>query len=157
MICIGMSHSATFLTLIFLSACKEFPPASDPESTVEGLIIDAHTLSRLDGVFVGYKNPSLPDSVIFSQDPLPVSLAVGFLAIQISRNGSFQFDFAFSPTSLPLELMFVFKKGYHLRRFDQIRDTVHGLAGNTDFFCISLIGMGKVLLDVTMSLDGRVA
>jgi hypothetical protein len=133
---------------LLLSGCeKSTEPINDPTSQIKGVVTNEQKNELIDSVWVGFKNPNIPDSLIFIADSAsievlkdPEYLSPFTSPFLYSTDGKFQFGFAFaSKPPVNYELMFAFKPGYKLWRFNSLRDTVYHLNGNTDSIMIKML------------------
>ena len=111
------------LAMLQIEACKErdVPAPYDPSFVLSGRVLDSRTSAGIEGVTVGWRDPDIPDSVLFNADSLlPFSKQTVPLTSISSPGGSFTLYFypGVRDTSRYWYL-FAYKPGYRLWRFDR--------------------------------------
>ena len=116
---------------------------SDQSVTVRGTVLNSRTLQPVNGVIVGWKVHTFPDSILFKNGVVvPESLGIGYNVKAIAdtlASGGFVFQAFLMPMPpYPYEDMFAFKAGYLLWRFDSTRDNPVSISPLTDSLTIQL-------------------
>jgi hypothetical protein len=136
------------LISLYIFGCeKSTEPISDPTSQIKGTILVADSQEYLDSVWVGFKNPEIPDSLIFIGDSVsiealknPKYLSPFTSPFLYSTDGKFKFGFSFtSKPPVNYGLMFAYKPSFKLWRFNSNTDSVYHLQGNTDSLMIRIL------------------
>jgi hypothetical protein len=123
----------SFLFIPFLGCDKSTEPTNDPTATIIGSVISKENNEQLDSVLVGFKNPSIPDSLVFVGDSVLTGLSDSAVTYVYTLNGYFSFGWAFVPEP-PVKYvdMFAYKPGKKLWRFNPASDTIYQLISNID-------------------------
>lgn len=133
--------------LLFVGCDKSVEPIREYYSEIKGIVVVGNNTELLDSVLVGYKNLSIPDSLIFIGDSIsinilndPKNLSPFTAPFMFSVNGQFQFGFAFAAKPpIHYDQMFAYKPGKKLWRFDSNKDTVFHLNANLDSIMIRML------------------
>ncbi|MBN2364687.1 MAG: hypothetical protein JXL67_00865 [Calditrichaeota bacterium] len=130
-----------FLIFLFLLACRDLSdPLIDENFTVVGKVRSAQNGNLLNDIIIGFKNPAVPDSLLFDSDSLILDIQNSFLDISTSQNGDFRFDFFLAPEfPYSYQSMFAYKKGMKIWHFTPSVDTVYHIRKNRDSLNISLL------------------
>jgi len=141
----------TFLFMIvllsFVGCNKSVEPIREYYSEIKGVVVVGNNKELLDSVLVGFKNLSIPDSLIFIGDSISIdvlndskNLSPFMAPFVFSVKGQFQFGFAFAAKPpVHYEQMFAYKAGKKLWRFDSTKDTVFHLNANIDSIMIRML------------------
>jgi hypothetical protein len=126
-------------TLILIGCDNSTQPLTDQYAIVLGITVDPETNTSLDSVLVAYKHPDVEDSVVFVGDSVEANIPMSLLNRRYSSKGHFRFELFLSQIPpYPYELMFAYKSGYHVWRYDKTRDTVYHLSDHRDSLVIEL-------------------
>jgi len=138
-----MKPAKLFFLLLFtpfLGCDKSTDPTYDPTATIIGSVVSFENNETLDSVLIGFKNPSIPDSLIFVGDSVMTILPDSVATYVYTLNGYFSLGWAFVPEP-PVKYvdMFAYKPGKKLWRFNPAVDTVHQLISNIDSIKIRMV------------------
>lgn len=102
-------------------ACDTNQPASDQSFFLRGQVIDSVSGLPITAAIVGYRNPTVADSLVFVGDSVDFSNANGFLISKATDDhGEFEFVFFLAARDTAVyHLLFAYKSGFALWRFDQ--------------------------------------
>ena len=130
-----------FLLIGFSGCDKSTEPTNDPTALIIGSVVSKENNEKLDSVLVGFKNPSIPDSLIFFEDSIVTNLTDSIAAPYVyTLSGYFSFGWSFfSEPPVKYADMFAFKPGKKLWRFNPSTDTVYQLISNTDSLKIRMV------------------
>ena len=138
-----MRLTIILISLLFISysGCnKSVEPPSDPTAVILGDVVSKENSEQLDSVLVGFKNASIPDSLVFAGDSLLTNLTDSIATYVYTLNGYFSFGWAYySKPPVKYEDMFAYKPGKKLWRFNPNLDTVYQLISNTDSLKIRMV------------------
>lgn len=133
-----MRHDIIRLSLAGLTivmGCVESETTVDDQSFfIEGTVLDVSTSSPLGGVIVGFRNPSVPDTVVFRGDSVSLSNPYGIVDYKATDNtGAFRFElFLATRDTLRYRYMFAYKADYVLWRYDRTPVPVTQVNATTD-------------------------
>lgn len=120
---------------ILSSSCKnESVEISDQSYFLRGVVRDSTSSTPINGVTVGYRNPSVPDTVLFRGDSLNLAVPNAVLGIAISQGaGVFEYAWFLGNRDTTLyKFLFAYKRGYKFWRYDKHPVTVISLNSYTD-------------------------
>jgi hypothetical protein len=126
----GMKRHLLLMTAVIIlqDGCKEItvPPPGDPSFRISGAVIDSKTSAGIESVTVGWKNPSVPDNMLFSADSLlPYSRYTDALTTSTLPDGSFiLYSYPDIRDTSRYKYLFAFKPAYRLWRFNRQLDQV---------------------------------
>jgi hypothetical protein len=135
--------SVIFCLLVLLSiiiiSCKE-KVIIDQIYTLKGKVIDNSSGLPIEGVLVGIKNPSAPDSMIFLNDSINRKYPNGFVMVEkTDSNGKYNYGAFLGHRSTALyKEIFAFKLGYKLWRFQENIDQVEQVGELNDVLNIRI-------------------
>lgn len=106
---------------IFWLSCDTNQPASDQSFFLRGQVIDSVSGIPITAAVVGYRNPTVADSLIFVGDSVDFSNVNGFLVSKATdERGEFEFVFFLAARDTAVyHLLFAYKSGFTLWRYDQ--------------------------------------
>ncbi len=129
-----------FLVGITFSECENpSTPTYDPTATLLGSVVDQSSTLSLDSVLIGFKDPSLPDSLLTLERFSNVDSSITHGQLTLAVHGRFSFGFAFVPNPPTPENLFAIKTGYQLWRYSPARDEVVHISANTDSIQIRML------------------
>lgn len=101
--------------------CDTNQPASDQSFFLRGQVIDSVSGTPVAAAFVAYRNPTVSDSLIFVADSVDVTNANSLLVSKTTDDqGAFEFVFFLGARDTAVyNLLFVYKSGFELWRFDR--------------------------------------
>ena len=131
------------LLILMLGCDNSTSQITDPSSSLVGVVVNSQSGVLLDSVIIAYKHPNISDTLVFVGDSVLSNIPNSILAGVISFQGLFRFDFALAAMPpYPLQLMFAYKSGYDVWRYDKIQDTVYHLRPDLDSLVIRLVNNG---------------
>ncbi|MEX1139889.1 MAG: hypothetical protein WEB33_03700 [Bacteroidota bacterium] len=136
-----MTARLTITAACFLSlACDTNQPVSDQSFFLRGQVIDSVSGAPLADAVVGYRNPTVPDSLIFVHDSVDVAAPNSLLVAKTTdQQGSFEFVFFLSARDTAVySLLFVYKPGFTLWRYDRSPVSITASAEYVDEIVIRL-------------------
>jgi len=138
-----MKWNVSIIVMALVLGCEHATvPPTDQTTIVKGIVLDQQTLTPLDSVIIGWKQPGFPDSLLFPNGQFhPDSIVVGLNladAVMTNQKGEFALEAFLSPMPPhPYGDMFAFKKTYTLWRFSA-SETVLSINSFTDSIAIKL-------------------
>lgn len=124
----------------FWLCCDTNQPTDDQSFFLRGQVVNSASGAPISAAVVGYRNPTVPDSLIFLGDSVDVSNANSFLISKTTDDqGAFEFVFFLAARDTAVyRLLFAHKSGFALWRFDQTPVTVTASAEFVDRIIIPL-------------------
>ncbi len=135
-----------FSNLLLLSSIITFIGCDDTTSSIaqqfyslNGIVVTEEEEAPLDSVMVGFKNPGIPDSLIYINDSLVIANDDWIDYQTLTENGLFNFSFPYEE-DFPVVMidMFAYKPGKKLWVYTSWVDTLHHTIDNTDSIKIRL-------------------
>ena len=113
---------------------------------IKGTVVKDNNKEYLDSVFVFFKNPNIPDSLVFIGDSVikksiydPDKITLFPSAYTYSNQGIFQFDLVYKTISPKYyRQMFAYKRGLKLWKYDLTKDTVYHLNQSIDSIIVRM-------------------
>jgi hypothetical protein len=130
----------TFLIINIINiGCSDEPVLLNQNYSIKGVVTSAEQDSIIDSVMVGFKNPGIPDSMIYISDSLVIENTDWINYQTLTKNGLFSFSFQYEE-DFPVNLndMFAYKPGEKLWVYTSWVDTIHHILDNSDSIKIRL-------------------
>ncbi len=102
-------------------ACDTNQPASDQTFFLRGEVVDSTSGAPLADTFVGFRHPTIPDTLVFVGDSVDVT-DPNRLLISKTTDGQGGFEFTFflgARDTAVYNLLFAYKPGFELWRYDR--------------------------------------
>ena len=127
--------------LLVLSSCRDtIAPVRDQSYILRGSVIDTIVHKPVAGVYIGFRNPNVPDSTFFIGDSLKDLPPTGFRDWAITDSGGYfeiTWFLAARDTSL-YKYLVAYKSGYQLWRYDHAPISIGSLGESVDTLQLTL-------------------
>ena len=130
------------LSGFLIVTCDTGQSTNDQSYFLRGTVIDSASGGPIADAIVGYRHPTVPDSLLFPDDSVDVTVPNGLLVTKTTdQEGSFEFVFFLGARDTAVyNLLFVYKTGFTLWRYDQSPVPITASAQYVDEIVVSLVG-----------------
>jgi hypothetical protein len=135
------TRSIIVLTIFLFVACETSQSPNDQSYFLRGQVIDSASGGPITNALVGYRHPTVPDSLVFPNDTVDITVPDGFLVAKTTdQTGSFEFVFFLGARDTSVyDLLFVYKSGFTLWRYDRSPVPITATAQYVDEIVIRLV------------------